>query len=302
MFEKKIKLNSGYEMPVVGLGTWMITDKDKIETSVRSAIKCGYRHIDTAFIYGNEKYIGETLKKIFDEGLIKREELFITSKLWCTYHDNPEKCLQKTLDDLQLDYIDLYLVHFPVKFKTNNNFESSTDDKGNNVLDKFDCIGLWQKMEKLVEKGMTKSIGVANYGEYNLGKILKECKIKPAINQFELHPYLTQESLVDFCHKNNINVVSYSSLGGTDKKKYNLKEDKEIINLSKKYNKSVSQILLSYLISRNILVIPKSISEQHIKENGDLFELSQEDVKHISGLNKNFRFIDLPEHGPDRFK
>ena len=302
MFDKKVKLNNNCEMPMLGLGTWMITDEDKLEESIRNAIKYGYRHIDTAFIYGNEKFIGKILKKIFTEGLVKREDLFITSKLWCTYHDDPEKGIILTLKDLQMDYVDLFLVHFPVKFKTDKNHNSFTDEKGNNVLDTFNCLDVWKKMESLVDKGLTKSIGVANFGMYNIGKILKDCRIKPVINQFEIHPYLSQNELVDYCQKNDINVVSYSSLGGTAKQDVNLKEDPEILRISKKYNKTVPQVILSWLIMRDILIIPKSMSEKHIKENTDLFTLKYEDFMAISKLNRNYRFIDLPEHGPDRFK
>ncbi|WUR02598.1 aldose reductase [Vairimorpha necatrix] len=302
MFSKKITLNNGKEMPMLGLGTYKINTEKSVEDALRNALKCGYRHIDTALLYENEIFIGKALLKIFKEGLVKREELFITSKLWNTYHEDPERGIRTTLNNLQMDYIDLYLVHWPVKFKTNENFESLKNEKGEIILDEFECVKLWNKMEKLLEKGLTKSIGVANHGEHNLQLILKECKIKPVVNQVEINPYLSQEGLVDFCHKNGINVISYSSFGGPTKSKYNLREDEELIKISKKYNKTVSQVILSWLIKRDIMVIPKSTSEEHIKENAGIFDIEDEDMKKISGLNKNFRFNDASSYGPDRFK
>ncbi|KAK6090985.1 hypothetical protein P3W45_000230 [Vairimorpha bombi] len=301
MFDKKVKLNSGYEMPMIGLGTWMNQDENKLEESIRNAIKVGYRHIDTALIYENEKMIGKILKKIFSEGEIKREDLFITSKLWNSYHDNPELGIKTSLKDLQLDYLDLYLIHWPVKFKADENCVSKKTEQGDDILDEFDCLGVWRNMEKLVENRLAKSIGVANFGIKNCSKILDACKIKPAVNQFEIHPYLTQNELVDYCKQNNIQVISYSSLGGTVPNKIRVKEDPEIIKISEKYKKTVLQVILSWLIQRDILVIPKSTSESHIKENGEIFTLEDEDFNRISELNSDYRYVKGGNWGPELF-
>lgn len=301
MFDKKAKLNNGIEMPMIGLGTWMNQDEKNLEESIRNAIKSGYRHIDTAYIYGNEKMIGNILKKIFSEGLIKREDLFITSKLWNSYHYNPELGIRTSLKDLQLDYLDLYLVHWPVTFVSDEKCVSKKNENGEDILDEFDCLNVWHKMEELVEKKLTKSIGVANFGIKNLSKVLDNCKIKPAVNQFEIHPYLTQEELVDFCKQKSIQVISYSSLGGTEPNRIKVREDPEIIKISKKYNKTVPQVILSWLIQRDILVIPKSTSDKHIKENSETFTLKEEDFKIISKLNSDYRYVVLAEWGPHRF-
>lgn len=294
MLEKKVKLNSGYYMPMIGLGTWQADDEQLLEKSIRHAIKVGYRHIDTAHIYGNEKVIGRTLKKIFDEGLIKREDLFITSKMFNNFHHCPEKAIRISLDDLQLDYLDLYLIHWPVTFK-------NKEEGGKSEIEPFDAVKLWKSMESFVEKGLVRSIGYSNFGKINTEKILKECKIKPAIAQFEIHPYLNQEDLVNYYQQKGITVVSYSSLGSTAPNKLKVREDKVILELAEKYKKTVAQIILSWLIMRDILVIPKSTSEKHIEENGKLFELEKEDFEKIQKLNKNYRYVDLPEWGPHRF-
>ncbi|EEQ82186.1 hypothetical protein NCER_101151 [Vairimorpha ceranae BRL01] len=302
MFDRKVKLNSGYEIPMLGLGTWMINDESKMEESIRNAIKNGYRNIDTALIYKNEKLIGNVIKKLIKEKVIKREDLFITSKLWNTYHEDPEKGLRTTLDNLQLDYLDLYLVHWPVKLKSDKDFNFVENENGQKIVEKYDGVALWKKMESLVDKGLTRSIGVANHGIENLQKILNVCRIKPALNQFEIHPYLSQNELVDYCFKNGITVMSYSSLGGPNPNNVSLKDDKDIKAIAEKYKKTVPQVILSWLIMRDILIIPKSVSEEHIKENAGIFELSNEDFQKISKLNRNYRFNQVSDLGPDRFK
>lgn len=301
MIDNKIILNSGYQMPIIGLGTWKL-EKDKLENSIRAAIKAGYRHIDTAFRYGNEEDIGNVLQKLFNEKIIKRDEIFITSKLWNAFHKNPEQAIKKSLKDLKLDYLDLYLIHWPVTFATNDEGDEIFDKNGENVLEKFDCIQLWKKMEELVKKGLVRSIGISNFGYENIDLILKNCNIKPAVNQIEINPYLTQKDLVEYCQDNTIQVVSYSSLGSSNPSAYNLKEDSEIKKLALKYKKTVPQIILSWLIMRNVMIIPKSSSEDHIKENIDLILLDTDDFITISKLDKNFRFVNPIRFGENRFK
>lgn len=300
MIDKKIELNNGYFMPMIGIGTWQSDDTEALERSIRYAIDAGYRHIDTAHIYGNEKALGDILKRLFDEKKIKREDLFITSKLFNNYHKNPELGIKTSLKDLQLDYLDLYLIHWPVTFKTDEN-NKPIKKNGETVIEEFDPVGLWRHMESFVEKGYTRSIGYSNFGKINTEKILKVCKIQPAIAQFEIHPYLTQDDLVNYYQKKNIQVVSYSSLGSTAPNKLKVREDPSILRIAKKYNKTVSQVILSWLNMRNILVIPKSTNENHIKENADLFKLEDEDFKVISSLNRDYRYVDLAEWGPHRF-
>lgn len=186
MLKDVIKLNNGYKMPCIGLGTWQLDDEEKLEKAVRHAIKTGYRHIDTAHIYGIEKALGNILRKIYEEKIIKREELFVTFELFNNFHNNPEEDLKTTLEDLQLEYLDLYLIHWPVFFKVDE-INRPIKKFGENVIEKFEPVKLWREFERFVEKGWVRSISFSNFGEKNTNKILSICKIKPAVSQFEIH-------------------------------------------------------------------------------------------------------------------
>lgn len=301
MIRKTQKLNNGIEMPTVGLGTWMMTDPKDLDTAIRTAIRMGYRHIDTAFVYGNEETIGRILKKLFDEGTIKREELFITSKLWNTCHDKARKALEKTLKSLQLDYVDLYIIHWPVTFKPNPQGEVFLGGERYEIGD-FDPVSLWREMESFVDAGLAKSIGFSNFGIANTKKILETCRIRPAVSQFEMHPYLTQKELVRFMKSENIQVVSYSSLGSSAKGSVRVKDDENIKKIAEKYKRSPSQIILSYITMQDICVIPRSVSEAHIRENIDLEELEKEDFDVIDNLNITQRYVDPVNFGASRFE
>lgn len=296
---KTKKLNSGYDMPVVGLGTWQIK-KDNIENSIRSAIKSGYRHIDTALLYDNEVEIGKSLTKIFSENIITRDEMFITSKLWNSHHNIVEDAVRKSLKNLNIEYLDLYLVHWPVTFKNDKNNPLKPIEK-DFTIENFDCLEVWKRMEELVEKKLVRSIGVSNFGIKNLNLILKNCKIKPAVNQFECNPYMSQEELVNFCHKNTIQVVSHTSLGSNRNSDFDLKKDNVLTELSKKNNVSVPQLILSWLVMRGIMVIPKSETEKHIKSNISLKNLNKDDFNKINELNKNFRSVPANTYGDHKF-
>ncbi|AFN82421.1 aldo-keto reductase [Encephalitozoon romaleae SJ-2008] len=295
------KLNNGHEIPTVGLGTWGLEDESSLEASIRNAISLGYRHIDTAFIYGNEKMIGNILKKLFNEGVVQRKDLFITSKLWNTFHHCPEDALRQTLDDLQTSYVDLYLIHWPVTFEPAPNGSVESCGKKYNIGE-FDAVSVWKKMEELVDLGLAKSIGISNFGKENTEKVLKACRIRPAVSQFELHPYLNQKELVEFMQSEKIQVISYSSLGSGHDSSQKVREDKTIKAIAKKYECTPSQIILSYIVSRNICVIPRSKSKEHLKENIDLKELAKEDISIIDGLDIGHRYVDPVSFGPNRFK
>lgn len=281
-----IKLNNGKSIPVLGLGTWQ-AEKNLVGKAVRFAIlQADYKHIDCAAIYGNEKEIGEVFKEVIGTE-VKREKIFITSKLWNSEH-NPkdvEKACKKTLSDLNLKYLDLYLMHWGVSF----------DSFGR--LSKFSISDTWQAMEKLVKKGLVKSIGVSNFTTMMIVDLLTTAKIKPVMNQIELHPYLTQQELVDFCKKQKIALTAYSPLGRpgvADKKQGNLLDEEVIKKLSKKYKKTPAQILLNWALCRGTIVIPKSTKLERIAENIDVFdfELTEKDQKEILSLNKNHRVVD----------
>ncbi len=292
--QKRQKLNNGNSIPVLGLGTWK-SEKNLVGDAIKFAItKAGYRHIDCASIYRNEPEIGEALKETFNS--VKREEIFITSKLWNTEHrpEDVEKACKKTLVDLNIEYLDLYLMHWGVSFKKGDNLEPLNKD-GKALTDNVPVQATWQAMEALVKKGLVRSIGVANFTVPMLIDLLSYAQIKPAINQVELHPYNSQEELINFCKYKEIAVTAYSPLGrqGADRGGPRLFDEPVIKVLAKKYKKTEAQVLLNWAVGRGTIAIPKSTTPDRITENIDVFyfELTDEEKNDINSLNKNYRFI-----------
>jgi diketogulonate reductase-like aldo/keto reductase len=295
-------LNTGAPMPSIGLGTWKSLP-DKAGEAVVNALMSGYRHIDCAAVYRNEKEIGVSFKKIFGDKIREREDVFITSKLWNSEHrkEDVKKACEATLSNLNLEYLDLYLMHWGVAIPHKEILEAGwtveLDSNGVIVTEKVSIRETWEAMEELVELGLVKAIGVSNFTTMMLVDLLSYAKIKPAVNQIELHPYLQQTELLEFCKRNGIVLTGYSPLGSPGNNKDKglpiLVEDSVILTIASSHNKSPAQVLIRWGIQRGTVVIPKSVTEERIKENLNVFdfELSEEEMSKIAGLNKNFRFV-----------
>lgn len=290
---KYIRLNNDSEMPIIGLGTWQSKPGEAYQ-AIRWAIKMGYRLFDCASIYGNQAEIGQAFSDAVREGDIKRKELFITSKLWNDMHapEDVKPALEQTLEDLKLEYLDLYLMHWPVAQKKGTQMPQSADDLINPKDLPVEVT--WSAMEELLQSGLVESIGVSNFSAKKLGNLIEKAEVVPAVNQVENHPLLQQNELIDFCQKNDVIVTAYSPLGSQHHEgEESVLGNPVIIEMAERLQVTPAQVVLAWQMQRGVIVIPKTVHEERLKENfaSQAVELDDADMKKIAELDKNFRFI-----------
>jgi alcohol dehydrogenase (NADP+) len=265
---------------------------------VQAAIDAGYRHIDCAAIYGNESEVGAALKAKIDAGVVKREDLFIVSKLWNNAHkkENVKPACEKTMQDLGLEYLDLYLMHWPHGFAPGGALIPKNEDGTVQYDEETHFTETWAAMEELVPAGLVRSIGISNFNPKQVKEVCDICKIKPAMNQVERHPYFDQKLLVQTCTDNGIPLTAYCPLGSGDNPfrkpdDPKLLEDQVLTEIGAKYNKTSAQIALRWEVDTGVVVIPKSVSPERIIQNLSIcdFKLAQEDLEKIATVNRNWR-------------
>ncbi|MAQ76129.1 MAG: aldo/keto reductase [Aquimarina sp.] len=260
-------LHNGVQMPYFGLGVYQADNDKEVEQAIEWALETGYRHVDTASIYKNEEGVGRAIKNTS----ISREDIFVVSKVWNSDqgYESTIKAFHQSLSKLQLEYLDLYLVHWPVE-----GLYKET----------------WRALEHLYEEGLVKAIGVSNFLKHHLEDLISDCKVIPMVNQMEFHPHLVQQELLDFCNAKSIQYEAWSPM--MQGKIFGMQEfDK----LKKKYDKTASQIVLRWNLQKGVVTIPKSVKKEHIVSNADIFdfELSEEDISFLDNLDQNKRI------GPD---
>jgi len=310
-------LRTNDKMPVLGLGTWKIP-KEQCAAIVKQSLELGYRLLDCACDYGNEKEVGLGLKQAIEAGIVKRSDVWVTSKLWNTFHakEHVRAACKRTLSDLGLEYLDLYLVHFPISLKYVD-FETRYPPEWNYDPAKPGLVHAdvptaetWAAMEELVKEGLVRNIGISNFNCQHIMDLMKYAKIKPAVNQIELHPYLQQPQLVEYCQRKDVNIpiTAYSSFGGASYVPLGVKvaintepllEHKVIVNIAKKHNKTPAQVLLRWAVQYGVAVIPKSLARPRLEENLRIFDfhLDEGDIKELKQMENGIRFNDPGVYG-----
>lgn len=262
----QLTLNNGYTIPEIGFGTWKITDKEAAVQSVKEALAAGYRHIDTAAAYENETEVGQAIM----ESGIKREDLFITSKLWNSErgYESTLEAFEKTLERLGLDYLDLYLIHWPASVHQFENWETIN-------------VETWRAMIRLYREGRIRAIGVSNFLPHHLSALM-EMEVTPMVNQIEFHPGMTQPETVKYCRENRILVEAWSPLGNGQ-----LLQSEQIKSMAEKYKKSPAQICLRFVLQQGVLPLAKSVQASRIRENLNLydFRIDEEDMKTLTDMD-----------------
>jgi alcohol dehydrogenase (NADP+) len=296
--EKHI-FENGDHMPLLGLGTWK-SRPGEVYQAVRTAINVGYRHIDCAHIYQNEQEIGKALTDAFKAGDVKRENVWITSKLWNNAHltDDVRPALETTLQHLQLDYLDVYLMHWPVALQPGVGFPASEEDYIS--LEEIPLSTTWQAMEACAEVGLTRHIGVSNFSVQKIRQLLENCRIRPEVNQIELQPFLAQNEMLSYCKDEHIAVTAYSPLGSPDRPSQfkspdepSLLQNPVIEEIAAARGCSTAQVLIRWAIQRGTSVIPKSVNPERIRQNFEAqqLQLGEAEMKAISKLDRHERVV-----------
>ena len=296
MSRNTLTFRNGDEMPVLGLGTWQ-AGKGEVGEAVRNAISVGYRHFDCAAVYGNEKEIGEAFEEIFASGEVGREDVWITSKLWCDKHapEDVIPALQQTLADLRLDYLDLYLVHWPIALKRGVDFPEKPEDFL--TPEEMPLSETWKGMEGALKAGLCRHIGVSNLNPAHLEKLVKCSASAPEVNQVECHPFFNQSALLDVCKKHGVVLTAYSPLGSGKEKEADAPDvftDPVLEEIAAGYGVSSAEVVLAWAVQRGTNPIPKSTNAERQKNNLEAADLrlTDEEMGRVDGLERGYRFID----------
>lgn len=291
-----LKLNNGRQIPSIGLGTCKSLHHN-CENSIQAAIDCGYRLLDTAHVYGNERSVGRAIAQKIKEGVVKREDLFIVTKLSPSHHEDPtivEMSCRTSLERLGLDYIDLYLIHTPWGYHYTG-IDEVDEGHFKRIACDVDYLDTWKFMERLVDIGLVRSIGVSNFNLSQLKRVLYNCRIRPTVNQIECHVQLIQRDLIQFARSNNVQIMAYCPLGRINpyRRTPRFMFSNEMVQMMRRYEKTPAQICLRFLIEKGCIPIPKSVNTHRIKSNFDIFDFQLEtcDVAKLNSLNTGYRIL-----------